>query len=162
MQYVPGTCIFVLYCILKLLHSQSCLYQSLSWCFRRRFCLFVCLGSNANMTMCALDTRNNRKGDTNAVMSFCNSTRALFFITHSLFYYFTSRISKWLFWPVSSTDGWGLPHYNKSRVFLLHPVESSHADTCGFIRPNFKISIWCLQPNSTNGLALKKYIEFSA
>lgn len=36
-------------------------------------CLFICLGSNTNMTMCALDTRNDSKGDANAV-SFCNST----------------------------------------------------------------------------------------
>lgn len=32
-------------------------------------CLFTCLGSNANMTMCALDTRNDSRRDTNAAIN---------------------------------------------------------------------------------------------
>lgn len=75
-------------CILKLLHSQFNVYQSLCWCWEVYdphvfVFVFIFLGSNANMTMCALDTRNDSKGDTNAVtyvpLQFSSSL-----ITHSV------------------------------------------------------------------------------
>lgn len=76
---------------------SSILYQSLCWCwevlrpscFLYPFvCLLICLGCNANMTMCALDTRNDSKRDTNAspLMSFCNSLSSLSFFSSLILY----------------------------------------------------------------------------
>lgn len=79
---------------------------SLSVCLS--VCLLICLGYNANMTMCALDTRNDSMRDTNAVINVLlqfNSFLIVFvFITHSLLHHVF----------VSNPDGWGLPHYNTS------------------------------------------------
>lgn len=64
-------------------------------------CLFVCLESNANMTMCALDTRNDSKGDTNAVINVFLQFNSFFvfflFITYSLLYilYLQTSFQPW-------------------------------------------------------------------
>lgn len=99
MQYVPGTCVFVLYCVFFTLH----LYQSSGWCWALFLilvisilfvCLFICVGSNANMTMCALDTCNSSERDTNAVVNvllqFNSFHHSFFILLCSILYFFTS------------------------------------------------------------------------
>lgn len=106
-QYVPWTCVcleasslsvpFVSVIMLVLGGLRPPRFiVAVNICF---VCLFICLGSDANMTMCALDTRNDSKGDTNAVINVLLQFNSFF---SSLILYFTTLH------PVFSNDCFNL------------------------------------------------------
>ena len=79
-------------------------------------CLFICVRSDVNMTMCALDTRKTKAREIlmQSLMSFCNSTLSSFSFYHSLCTLLLDipDLKKDCFnlFP----DGCCLPHYIKS------------------------------------------------
>lgn len=150
--------LFVLYCVLKLLPSQFLLYQSLSWCWEAHVllfylfvCLFICLASDANVTMCALDTRKDSRRETHALTSFMSCLQFISLFVHFLFVIFTFLN---LF-----PDGCCLPRYISSdlvgKMIILkahftqkckektsYSTPSGHAESC------LKMSDWFLHSNS--------------
>lgn len=85
-------------------HPLLHLYQSLTWCkevycprFYPYVCLSICTGSNANMTMCALVTRNSSKRDecsasSHLISFFCFVSRFLECLVFFSWVLFTTTI----------------------------------------------------------------------
>lgn len=112
---------FVLYCVLKLLTlSSTCINhyagagRTVFLCWLISVCLFICLGNDANLTMCALDTRNDSKRDTNAVITVLLQFNSFF----GLFRHVLSLVLHSVFVVFFSTDGWSWPQY---KTYELNP-----------------------------------------